>query len=55
MLLTANEHFIGRAVEDVRFQIDSPAVSGKHCIIYRTEGTDEKMESMASIWLKDSR
>ncbi|KAK4267752.1 hypothetical protein QN277_024492 [Acacia crassicarpa] len=54
MLLTANEHFIGRVVEDVRFQIDSPLVSAKHCIIYRTEGTDEKMESTASIWLKDT-
>ncbi|KAI9080017.1 hypothetical protein K1719_038082 [Acacia pycnantha] len=54
MLLTANEHFIGRVVEDVRFQIDSPSVSAKHCIIYRTEGTDEKMESTASIWLKDT-
>ncbi|XP_054784057.1 uncharacterized protein LOC129291003 isoform X2 [Prosopis cineraria] len=54
ILLTANEHCIGRLVEDVRFQIDSTAVSAKHCLIYRTESTNEKMESMTSIWLKDT-
>ncbi|XP_028776820.1 myosin-11 isoform X2 [Neltuma alba] len=54
ILLTANEHCIGRVVEDMRFQIDSPAVSAKHCMLYRTEGTNEKMESVASIWLKDT-
>ncbi|XP_072090628.1 uncharacterized protein [Arachis hypogaea] len=35
ILLTANEHCIGRLVDDVRFQIDSNNISANHCTIYR--------------------
>ncbi|KAJ9680763.1 hypothetical protein PVL29_019931 [Vitis rotundifolia] len=35
VLLTANEHCIGRLAEDTRFQIESAAVSANHCKIYR--------------------
>ncbi|KAK9147593.1 hypothetical protein Scep_006350 [Stephania cephalantha] len=35
ILLTADEHFFGRSVEDKRFRIDSNAISSSHCKIYR--------------------
>ncbi|PQQ06894.1 uncharacterized protein Pyn_40783 [Prunus yedoensis var. nudiflora] len=35
ILLTADEHYIGRTVADARFQIESTAVSARHCKIYR--------------------
>lgn len=55
ILLTADEHCIGRLVEDVRFQIDSNSVSANHCRIYRTKITNENMENTTSIFLKDTR
>ncbi|KAI4354907.1 hypothetical protein L6164_003732 [Bauhinia variegata] len=54
ILLTADEHCIGRVVEDEKFQIDSNAVSAKHCRIYRVKVTDENMQSTTSIFLKDT-
>ncbi|KAL6964981.1 hypothetical protein U1Q18_036037 [Sarracenia purpurea var. burkii] len=35
MLLTSDEHCIGRLVDDMRFQIESNAVSANHCRIYK--------------------
>lgn len=59
MLLTGDEHCIGRLVEDMRFQIESTAVSGKHCKIYRknltVEGLEHPSNRHASVFLKDTR
>ncbi|KAE9610724.1 putative transcription factor interactor and regulator FHA-SMAD family [Lupinus albus] len=54
ILLTADEHCIGRLVEDVRFQIDSHSVSANHCRIYRMKVTKENMEDTMAIFLKDT-
>ncbi|GER57487.1 SMAD/FHA domain-containing protein [Striga asiatica] len=58
MLLTNNEHTIGRMVDDDRFQIVSPAVSAQHCKIYRrrvaTGDTEQESDNCFSIFLKDS-
>ncbi|KAG8653644.1 hypothetical protein MANES_05G044000v8 [Manihot esculenta] len=58
MLLTGDEHCIGRLVEDMRFQIESTAVSGKHCKIYRknltVEGLEHPSNRHASVFLKDT-
>ncbi|KAG6734202.1 hypothetical protein I3842_01G262200 [Carya illinoinensis] len=52
MLLTADEHCIGRLVEDTRFQIESIAVSAYHCKIYRRRlGADD---SEYTVFLKDT-
>ncbi|CAI9765199.1 unnamed protein product [Fraxinus pennsylvanica] len=59
MLLTSDEHCIGRLVDDSRFPIISPAVSARHCKIYRKRvaAEDKKYPSndCTSIFLKDSR
>ncbi|XP_009379272.2 myosin-10 isoform X1 [Pyrus x bretschneideri] len=52
ILLTADEHWIGRTVDDVRFQIDSNAVSGRHCKIYRKRAANEDTKH-TSVCLKD--
>ncbi|KAM5554939.1 hypothetical protein ABKV19_023054 [Rosa sericea] len=52
MLLTSNEHQIGRCVADKRFQIESTAISANHCKIYRKK-VDEDAKS-ASVFLKDT-
>ncbi|CAL0324549.1 unnamed protein product [Lupinus luteus] len=54
ILLTADEHCIGRLVDDVRFQIDSHSVSANHCRIYRMKVTKENMEDTMAIFLKDT-
>ncbi|XP_030489844.2 LOW QUALITY PROTEIN: uncharacterized protein LOC115706365 [Cannabis sativa] len=58
MILTADEHCIGRVVDDTRFQIDSNAVSAKHCKIYRkkVDIEEEKQTSVCktTVFLKDS-
>ena len=54
MLLIGDEHSIGRLVDDFRFQIESTAVSGKHCKIYRKCAIVENMEH-PSVFLKDTR
>ncbi|XP_021858951.1 uncharacterized protein [Spinacia oleracea] len=45
ILLTANEHCIGRVVDDVRFQIESNAVSQRHCSISRKRIPNEDVEN----------
>lgn len=59
MLLTCDEHCIGRVVEDVRFQIVSNQISGNHCKIYRKKvpPAEEDVEhpSKVHIFLKDTR
>ncbi|GKV12947.1 hypothetical protein SLEP1_g24030 [Rubroshorea leprosula] len=58
MLLTADEHCIGRNVEDVHFQIESTAVSAYHCTIYRKRVASDDAENSsncyASVFLKDT-
>nr|AZL19389.1 transcription factor MYB18 [Diospyros kaki] len=55
MLLTSDEHRIGRLVDDARFQIESNAVSGIHCKIYRKKIAAEDTDNpSASIFLKDT-
>ncbi|XP_065859446.1 uncharacterized protein [Euphorbia lathyris] len=58
MLLTGAEHSIGRLAEDTHFQIESSAVSGKHCKIYRRNLTivdaGHPSTSDYSVFLKDT-
>ncbi|GAB2224196.1 hypothetical protein Drorol1_Dr00004947 [Drosera rotundifolia] len=58
MLLSANEHSIGRTVEDTRFQIESNAVSQRHCKIFRRRVFDDSDEvrpgSNDSVYLIDT-
>ncbi|KAK2650521.1 hypothetical protein Ddye_018010 [Dipteronia dyeriana] len=58
MILTADEHCIGRLVEDTRFQIESNAVSASHCKIYRkridTGDVDHSSNCFTSVFLKDT-
>ena len=56
ILLTSDEHCIGRLV-DMRFQIESNAVSANHCRIYRKRGAAEDAEnpSTFSTFLQDTR
>ncbi|XP_059458195.1 uncharacterized protein LOC132187779 isoform X2 [Corylus avellana] len=53
MLLTADEHCIGRLVEDTRFQIESNAVSANHCKIYRRR-LNADYSSEHTVFLKDT-
>ena len=59
MLLTSDEHCIGRLVDDTRFQIDASAVSANHCKIYRkkvaTEDAEHPSTSCTTVYLKDTR
>ncbi|GMI99060.1 hypothetical protein like AT2G45460 [Hibiscus trionum] len=58
MLLTTDEHCIGRLVEDMNFRIESNSVSAKHCRIYRKRVTNEDTEQLSncssSVFLKDT-
>lgn len=58
MLLTSEEHCIGRMVDNTRFQILSPAVSAHHCKIYRKKVVSEDVEHPTNccnaVFLKDS-
>ncbi|XP_057488525.1 protein FAR1-RELATED SEQUENCE 2-like [Actinidia eriantha] len=56
ILLTSDEHCIGRLVDDKRFQIESNAVSANHCRIYRKRGAAEDAEnpSTFSTFLQDT-
>ncbi|XVF73377.1 hypothetical protein PTKIN_Ptkin12aG0197100 [Pterospermum kingtungense] len=57
MLLTADEHWIGRLVDDASFRIESNAVSARHCIIYRKRNSNEDAQQSSnyytSVLLKD--
>ena len=59
MLLTSDEHCIGRLVDDMRFQIDSSAVSANHCKIYwkkvAAEDAEHPSTSCTTVFLKDTR
>ncbi|KAF8380409.1 hypothetical protein HHK36_027895 [Tetracentron sinense] len=59
ILLTDDEHCIGRVAADTRFQIESNAVSANHCKIYRKRVATEDVESpssfCSSVLLKDTR
>ncbi|XP_047315635.1 trichohyalin isoform X2 [Impatiens glandulifera] len=48
MLLTSEEHNIGRMVDDLRFQIDANSVSAKHCRIYRKRVDNENHSESSS-------
>ncbi|KAK9742849.1 hypothetical protein RND81_03G200300 [Saponaria officinalis] len=58
ILLTADVHIIGRLVEDVRFQVESTAVSQRHCEISRKRVSKEDVESPSGFcktaFLKDT-
>ncbi|XP_057499038.1 LOW QUALITY PROTEIN: protein CROWDED NUCLEI 3-like [Actinidia eriantha] len=58
MLLTSDEHCIGRLVDDTRFQIDASTVSANHCKIYRkkvaTEDAEHPSTSCTTVYLKDT-
>ncbi|KAH9733020.1 FHA domain-containing protein [Citrus sinensis] len=58
ILLTADEHCIGRLVDDAHFQIDSNAVSANHCKIYRKKfasgDLDHSPSGCSSVCLKDT-
>ncbi|KAG7018955.1 hypothetical protein SDJN02_20832, partial [Cucurbita argyrosperma subsp. argyrosperma] len=51
ILLTDNEHCLGRVAPDSRYQIDSNSVSAKHCRIYRKSIEDA---CCPSVFLKDT-
>lgn len=59
MLLTSDEHYIGRLVDEARFQIIAPAVSARHCKIFRksttSEATEHQSDNSSAVFLKDSR
>ncbi|MCL7022377.1 hypothetical protein MKW94_015236 [Papaver nudicaule] len=55
--LTEDQHSIGRIVPDVRFRIESNAVSGCHCKIYRRKNSssgDAEESCSSSVYLKDT-
>ncbi|TYG93229.1 hypothetical protein ES288_A11G094100v1 [Gossypium darwinii] len=58
MLLTADEHCIGRSVKEISFRIDSNSVSAVHCKIYRKRVTNEDTQHApncyTSVFLKDT-
>ncbi|KAK8587926.1 hypothetical protein V6N13_086886 [Hibiscus sabdariffa] len=58
MLLTADEHCIGRLVKETSFRIDSNSVSTVHCKIYRKRVTNEDAQQSSncftSVFLKDT-
>lgn len=58
ILLSADEHCIGRVVDDVRFQIDSNAVSQRHCAISRKRVPKEDVDNPSGFcngaFLKDT-
>ncbi|XP_022924345.1 uncharacterized protein LOC111431865 isoform X1 [Cucurbita moschata] len=51
ILLTDDEHCLGRVAPDSRYQIDSNSVSAKHCRIYRKSIEDA---CCPSVFLKDT-
>lgn len=59
MLLTSDEHLIGRIVADKRFEILSNQISSRHCKIYRKKVATEDAEGQSKLlncgFLKDTR
>ncbi|XP_023770413.1 uncharacterized protein LOC111919026 isoform X5 [Lactuca sativa] len=58
MLLTSDEHLIGRIVADKRFEILSNQISSRHCKIYRKKVATEDAEGQSKLlncgFLKDT-
>ncbi|CAH1412110.1 unnamed protein product [Lactuca virosa] len=58
MLLTSDEHLIGRMVADKRFEILSNQISSRHCKIYRKKVATEDAEGQSKLlncgFLKDT-
>ncbi|XAR63152.1 hypothetical protein NMG60_11022991 [Bertholletia excelsa] len=58
ILLTSDEHCIGRSVDEKSFQIDHISISGNHCRIYRkriaSEDAANLSTSCTSVCLKDT-
>ncbi|BAF10747.1 uncharacterized protein [Oryza sativa Japonica Group] len=55
ILLSADEHYIGRAVQESSFKISSLQISGKHCKIYRDTVLGElNRNEPVPVFLKDS-
>ncbi|KAF3439964.1 hypothetical protein FNV43_RR18242 [Rhamnella rubrinervis] len=49
IILTANEHRIGRMVQETQFQIEAASVSASHCKIYKKE-----VSNSSAVFLKDT-
>lgn len=58
ILLSGNEHLLGRTVEDIRFQVSGQAISSNHCKIFRKRATDGEITNSSnapvSVFLKDT-
>ncbi|XP_051183507.1 uncharacterized protein [Lolium perenne] len=55
ILLSADEHILGRTVENPRFRISALAVSGKHCRIYRDTALEElRRDEPVPVYFKDT-
>uniref|UniRef100_A0ACD5WHT6 Uncharacterized protein n=1 Tax=Avena sativa TaxID=4498 RepID=A0ACD5WHT6_AVESA len=55
ILLSADEHILGRTIENPRFRISAQAVSGKHCKIYRDTALEElRRDEPVPVYLKDT-
>lgn len=56
ILLSADEHILGRTVENPRFRISAVSVSGNHCKIYKDTVIGElQRDEPVPVYLKDSR
>lgn len=59
ILLSGDEHSLGRCVEDPRYQISTMAISGSHCKIFRDKVAvgDAEVDPNTSVpvFLKDTR
>ncbi|XP_077235579.1 SMAD/FHA domain-containing protein isoform X2 [Tasmannia lanceolata] len=57
ILLNGDEHCLGRLAEGAHYRIEAPAVSAKHCKIYKKTLADEDMDqtsNIATVFLKDT-
>ncbi|XP_037426526.1 myosin-14-like isoform X1 [Triticum dicoccoides] len=55
ILLSADEHILGRTVENPRFRISAVSVSGNHCKIYKDTVIGElQRDEPVPVYLKDS-
>lgn len=55
ILLSADEHVLGRTIENPRFRISAQAISGKHCKIYRDTALEElRRDEPVPVYLKDT-
>jgi hypothetical protein len=55
ILLSADEHYLGRAVEE-RFRVFAQQISGKHCKIYKdTVSGERNRHEPVPVFFKDTR